>query len=73
MEKLMATGKKAATKRQQAARSEIDVQVDKVLGKLVEQEPRLKAILSQAIDNGNGPTDIADHTVQIYRQKLREE
>lgn len=67
----MPMGKKATTKRQQRNLSDIDLQVDRVLGKLVEQEPRLKAILSHGIEDGNGSTDIADDTVQIYRQKLR--
>jgi len=61
----------AGKQRQKAERS-IDAQVNRVLEKLVEREPRLKSTLSRAIDDGNGPTDIADQTVQIYRQKLRE-
>lgn len=68
----MATGKKAATKRQLRDRSEIDLQIDRVLEKLAEQEPRLKAILSHTTEHGNGPTDGADHAAHIYRQKLRE-
>lgn len=68
----MTTRKKVGRKQRHKVESYIDVQVNKVLGKLIEQEPRLKATLSRAIDRDNGPTDIADQTVQIYRQKLRE-
>lgn len=69
----MATNKRLAGNRRQKAESSIDAQVKRVLGKLIEQEPRLKATLSRAIDDGNGPTDIADQIIQIYRQKSREE
>jgi len=69
----MATGKRVEGNRRQKVESSIDAQVNRVLGKLIEQEPRLKATLSRAIDDGNGPTDIADQIIQIYRQKLQEE
>ena len=67
----MTTGKKVAGNRRQKAESSLDAQVNRVLGKLIEQDPRLKTTLSRAIDYGNGPTDIADHTVQFYRKMLR--
>lgn len=69
----MTTRKRLAGNRRQKMESSIDAQVNRVLAKLIEQEPRLKATLSRAIDDGNGPTDIADQIIQIYRQKLRDE
>ena len=68
----MTTHKKMTVKHPQKLSSSIDAQVSRVLRKLIEQEPRLKVTLSRAIDYSNGPTDIADQTVQIYRQKLRD-
>lgn len=68
----MAIRKKATTTKRQTTESKIDEQVNKVLGKLFEQEPRLRGTLSRTIAHDNGPTDIADQTVQTYRQKLRE-
>jgi len=68
----MAPRKKLARNQRQTTESSIHAQVNRVLGKLIEQEPRLKASLSRAIDDDNGATDIADQIIQIYRQKLRE-
>jgi hypothetical protein len=66
----MAIRKKATTKKTHLDCT-IDAHVNEVLTKLIEREPRLKAVLSHSISRANEPTDIADHTVQIYRQRLR--